>query len=264
MEKREGYRLKERLHFDSLAATSGEIWWGSTTPAGIKRLQRRACLIAGELARFNDPHVLELGSGTGALSKFVLEELPRLHLTGCDISPEAIRVAAERYVRYKNASFEVVDVTSMPYAEATFDAVIGNAVLHHLPLESSLHQCLRVLKPGGLIWFSEPNMINPEVAIERNIRFIGKMLQNTEDETAFIRWSLAKTLQRVGFQQVSIEPFDFLHPIVPRSLMNLVDSIGRLVERTPFLREISGSLLIRAVKDNPHARYYCLPRIGHA
>lgn len=248
MRKRRRSQLREREHFDRLAATDGEIWWGSTTPAGIRRLQRRARLIVQELARFPDPLVLELGSGTGGFSRFLFEELPSLRLTGSDISPECVRVATERYRRYRNARFEVADATALPYAPATFDAVIGNSILHHLPVERSLQECWRMLKPGGLLWFSEPNMLNPHIALEKNVRFIGRLLQNTEDETAFFRWSLAKTLRSVGFQHVSIQPFDFLHPIVPRPLIGVVDAVGRAVEKIPLLREISGSLLIRAVK----------------
>ena len=209
MKKRgRGYQTKEQQHFDRLTETAGEIWWGSTTEAGIKRLRKRAYLIAQKLAHFKDPVVLELGCGTGAFSKFILEELPLLRLTACDISPKAIQAATERYADYKNACFEVADVSSMHYATNTFDAVIGNSVLHHLPIEISLRECFRVLKPGGIIWFSEPNMMNPQIAIEKNIRFIGRMLQNTEDETAFFRWSLAKTLQEVGFCNVSVQPSD--------------------------------------------------------
>ncbi len=98
------------------------------------------------------------------------------------------------------------------------------------------------------MWFSEPNMMNPQIALEKNIRFIGKMLQNTPDETAFFRWSMTRMLQRVGFDDVSVTPFDFLHPIVPEPLINVTDRIGRLCERLPIVREIAGSLFIRALK----------------
>ncbi len=242
-------KLKQQEYFDRLAETTGEIWWGSSTPAGLRRLQRRAHLVIQKLSCFKDPMVLEIGCGTGAFSKFILKELSSLHLTGCDISPKAIEIAANRYDSYKHVCFEVADATSMHYNTSIFDAVIGNSILHHiLPLEICLWECFRVLKPGGIIWFSEPNMLNPQIAIEKNVRFIGRLLQDTEDETAFFRWPLTKILRRIGFQDVSVQPFDFLHPIIPNSLIGIFDSVGRLFEKTPFLREISGSLLIYARK----------------
>lgn len=248
MTKKGGYQAKERKHFNRLAQTTGQIWWGSTTRAGVKRLRRRARLAAQEIARWKNPMVLELGCGVGAFTNFVLEEIPLLRLIGCDISFNCVRIANERYGVHKNVYFGVADVTALPYATNTFDAVIGNSILHHLPLEVSLQEIFRIVKPGGIIWFSEPNMMNPQVAIEKNIPLIGRMLQNTENETAFFRWSIAKILRKIGFQSILVQPFDFLHPIVPNPLVGISDKLGQVAERIPLLREISGSLLIRANK----------------
>ena len=44
----------------------------------------------------------------------------------------------------------VADAESIPYDDATFDLVVGHAVLHHIPdVELALREVLRVLKPGG-------------------------------------------------------------------------------------------------------------------
>lgn len=134
----------------------------------------------------------------------------------------------------------------MPFEDVSFDAVLGNSILHHLPPEKALGECYRVLKPGGFIWFSEPNMINPEIAIERNGRFIGELLQNTEYETAFVRWSIARVLREARFEDISVRPYDFLHPIIPAAFVNAVEALGRLLEKVPVVREVSGSLMITA------------------
>lgn len=39
--QRDGSQRRQQEHFDRLAEANGEIWWGSTTAAGIKRMQRR-------------------------------------------------------------------------------------------------------------------------------------------------------------------------------------------------------------------------------
>ena len=246
----ESYENKEREHFDRLAATIGETWWGNRTPAAVSRMRRRARLAAQTLVVFQDPLVLELGCGAGTFSQYVLEQQPSLRLIGCDISHKAIHIAARRCAAYERARFETADVTSLSHASNTFDAIIGCSILHHLRLEVTLPECIRVLKPGGIIWFSEPNMLNPQTAAERNIRWIGRMLQNTEEETAFFRWSLAKTLEKVGFWDVSVQPYDFLHPLVPRPLIGAADRMGRWIERIPLLREISGCLAISGCRPN--------------
>lgn len=241
-------QAREREHFDKLANETKEIWWGSATPAGLERLRRRATLIRQALSAVRDPLVLDLGCGTGALSRFLLEEMPSLHLIGCDISPKTVEIAKKRYSQYVHARFEVADCTHMPYAANFFDAVVGNSILHHLPLKQSLQECLRVLKPGGYLLFSEPNMLNPQIALQKNVRWVGKLLQDTEDETAFFRWELAGLLRSMGFTDVKVEPFDFLYPITPKPFIGLVSLAGSVLEKIPLLREISGSLWISARK----------------
>lgn len=239
---------QEREHFDKLAEGTGEIWWGSTTPAATLRYTRRAQMIREQLKRFPDPKVLELGCGTGAFSRYILQEMPELRLTGCDISPKSVAVATERFSEHLNARFEVANVADAPYDTESFDAVVGNSVLHHIPLEESLRESFRVLRHGGILWFSEPNMMNPQIALEKNVRFIGRWLDNSEGETAFFRWAFAKRLRNVGFGTVRVVPFDFLHPATPKGCMRAVDALGRGLEKVPLLREICGSLHITAIK----------------
>jgi len=239
---------EERRHFDALAREEGEIWWGSKTKAGIKRLERRAQLIKQALAAVNAPKVLEIGCGTGAFSKYILNELPKLDLTACDISPECVKVASERYRGYSNAKFLVRDAASDLHSPAAFDAIIGNSVLHHLPLMGSLRECFNALKSAGSVLFFEPNMMNPQIFLEKNVRFIGKALQNTENETAFLRWRLKKVLKAAGFERITVVPFDFLHPLVPAGAASFVDKLGRILENISGIKEFSGSLFITAYK----------------
>ncbi|MFC1709268.1 class I SAM-dependent methyltransferase [Candidatus Omnitrophota bacterium] len=244
------YRNKrEQEHFNNLVLHHGETWWGNTTPAGIRRLQRKAKLFTQELRQFQEAAVLEVGCGVGTFTKFILDETPALKLMGCDLSPEAICKTRECFQEFKNLHLGVADVSHLPYRDSTFDAIIGNSILHHLPLKVSLQECFRVLKNQGIVLFSEPNMMNPQIAIEKNIHIIGKLLQNTKYETAFFRWPLTKTLKEIGFRDIVVQPFDFLHPLIPSFLIDVFDYLGRLIERTPIVKEISGSLLIKAVKS---------------
>jgi len=245
------YQKREKAeseHFDQLADATGETWWGSTTPAGVERLRRRGRLLATALSAFTDPFVVELGCGTGAFSQYLLEQHPSLRLHGVDISVKAASVAAERLQIYPHAVFQQGSALALEYGDGSVDAVIGCSILHHLPMPEALTEAFRVLRPSGMLWFSEPNMMNPQILLEKNIRFIGKMLQNTEDETTFFRWSIGRQLVDTGFSHVAVRPFDFLHPIIPSRLVYVTTLIGLLLEKIPFAREFAGSLLIIAVK----------------
>lgn len=243
-----GRQAVEAEHFDRLADSQGEIWWGSATAAGKVRLKRRAELVAGLLRELDDPLVVELGCGVGAFAQTVLAELPQLRLWGLDVSSKSIEIAKERLSGYPRVRFDVGDALALDSPGDSVDAVIGNSVLHHLPLEGAIAESYRVLKPHGLLWFSEPNMLNPEIAIEKNVKFIGRLLQNTQDETAFFRWPLAKLLKQSGFRYVRIVPYDFLHPIVMKPLIRIVDGVGRVMEQIPIVRELAGSLQVIAKK----------------
>jgi SAM-dependent methyltransferase len=167
-------------------------------------------------------------------------------VVGIDVAPTLLARALSEVPR--NVRLVAADVEALPFATGAFDAVIGNAVLHHLRLERALPELLRVLRPGGRFCFAEPNMLNPQVFVERNVRFIGRWLDNSPDETAFTRWGLRRTLARHGLVDVAIRPFDFLYPLTPERLVPMVERVGRLLERTPLVAEIAGSLLVSARK----------------
>lgn len=245
---KEEWIKSEKHHFDYLASTKGEIWWGNRTEAGIQRKKRRAKIIKENLTHIKDPNVLELGCGIGNLTKWILEEMPFLKITCCDLSPKCIEIIKTRYEKYSNVRFEISNVTNMHYGEGSFDAVIGNSILHHVPLIQTLKECFRVLKTGGLILFFEPNMTNPQIIIEKNINFIKRLFGSSKYETAFFRKSLSRTVFNIGFSNVSIQPFDFLHPIIIKQLINLVSKVGFFLEKMPLIKEFSGSLIIRGTK----------------
>lgn len=96
--------------------------------------------------------------------------------------------------------------------------------------------------------FAEPNMINPQIFIQKNIPFIKKWLGDSPDETAIVRWKFKKLLEEIGFKNVIIIPYDFLHPVVPSFLISLVNGTGKIIERIPVAREIAGSVIISAMK----------------
>jgi ubiquinone/menaquinone biosynthesis C-methylase UbiE len=240
---------QERSHFDLLAEQFGEVGSYRKTAAGLRRMRRRGRMVTELLRGNTNPYVLEIGIGAGALSQFILEELPSLRLLGYDISPKCVEIAREKYCRkYKNAHFEVGDCTKLQHDDNTFDCVCGCSILHHLPLNSTLTECFRVLKPGHFIWFSEPNMLNPQIALEKNVKFLLRWLPSTEAETAFFRWAMVRSLYDAGFKNIQVRPFDFLHPYVPDPLIRIVGAIGKMLEQTPLLKEIAGSLVIQAQK----------------
>lgn len=103
---------------------------------------------------------LEIGAGTGYFSLNLLQAGTIRQATCTDISPgmlATLRANAERL----GLDVETVatDAESLPFEDATFDLVMGHAILHHIPdLSRAFAEFLRVLKPGGTVLFAgEPS-----------------------------------------------------------------------------------------------------------
>jgi ubiquinone/menaquinone biosynthesis C-methylase UbiE len=221
---------------------AGDIWnWES--PAGKLRWARRVKMLSKHLRP--GMTVLELGCGTGYFTR----ELARsgAEIVAIDVSPELLEIA-KAHCAARNVRYEVRNAYELNCPDAVFDSVVGSSVLHHLEIEQALREVYRVLKLGGTICFTEPNMLNPQIAIQKNVPWVKRKLGDSPDETAFFRWSLRRLLEQTGYRDVRIDPFDFLHPKTPVPLINRLDALGRLLENVPGISEFAGSLYIRAIK----------------
>jgi SAM-dependent methyltransferase len=221
---------------------AGEIWnWESS--AGKLRWTRRVKMLSSHLGP--GMSVLELGCGTGYFTR----ELARsgADIIAIDVSPELLEIAGAN-CSAPNVRYEIQNACTLSYPGAIFDSVVGSSVLHHLEIEEALREIYRVLKPTGTIYFTEPNMLNPQIAIQKNVPWIKRKLGDSPDETAFFRWQLRRLLEGTGYRDVRIDPFDFLHPKTPAPLIDRVDAFGRFLEKMPVISEFAGSLYIRAVK----------------
>jgi SAM-dependent methyltransferase len=221
---------------------AGEIWnWES--PAGKLRWRRRVQMLSDHLRP--GMRILEIGCGTGYFTR----ELTRrgADIVAIDVSPDLLEIAKANSSA-PNVRYEIQNACALTYSDATFDSVVGSSILHHLEIEDALREIYRVLKPGGTIYFTEPNMLNPQIAIQKNVPWIKRRLGDSPDETAFFRWSLRRLLEQAGYGDIHIDPFDFLHPKTPVPLIDRLNALGRFFENLPVVSEFAGSLYIRAVK----------------
>jgi 2-polyprenyl-3-methyl-5-hydroxy-6-metoxy-1,4-benzoquinol methylase len=233
----------EIRHGEWLASQDREKIWGWHTPAGLLRAQRRARLIAEGARLEAGNRVLEIGCGTGIFTEVFVAT--GATIVAVDLSKDLLEKARARglpsdQVFFVEKSFEECQI------DGPFDAVIGSSVLHHLEIDFSLRRILSLLKPGGFFSFAEPNMLNPQVFVERYFQFLPMFKYTSPDETAFVRWSFARKLVEMGYEDVAITPFDWLHPHTPPALIRFVRGLGKAIEKAPLLREFSGSLYIRA------------------
>lgn len=237
----------EKAHFDNLVKKTGETYYGNLRPIAKVRFARKANQIAKLINGTTSPKVLEIGCGTGILSNFLIKKRENLNLYGVDISSEAIEVASKKFLGCKNVHVETGDILNLKYPSRTFDMVIGNSVLHHVPLKIILNEVKRVSKPGAKVWFCEPNMLNPQIALEKNLPFLKALMQDSEGEIAYNRWHLKKDLEKLGFENIVVRPYEFLHPGIPKKFVKKLSSILIALEKIPILNEFAGTLEITAI-----------------
>jgi ubiquinone/menaquinone biosynthesis C-methylase UbiE len=188
--------------------------------------------------------LLEIGCGTGLFTGKVYDAT-QADITAIDISEDLLSQAR---AKYSHCHFRVDDAMHLSFPDNSFHGVYGSSVLHHLEMERAMKEIHRVLKPDGRIVFAEPNMLNPQILIQKNVPFIKEALGDSPDETAIIRWKMKSLMERLGFKNIRVFPYDFLHPYTPVPLIGLINSIGKAMERVPFLKEIAGSNIIYGEK----------------
>ncbi len=233
------------IEHGQVIADKAESVWNWASPAGRQRASRRAALIIQTAKLKPGMRILEIGCGTGLFTR-------AFAAIGCqvdaiDVSPDLLAHTASKQIP-GDVTFSLDDAEALSYEDDMFDAVVGSSILHHLDVSKSLAEMFRVLKPGGRIAFAEPNMMNPQIAMQRKIPLLRRLAGESPEETAFVRWRLVKQITDSCFESASIEPFDFLHPFTPRPLISLVRAFGATAERLPLMREIAGSLIISANK----------------
>ncbi len=99
--------------------------------------------------------ILELGCGPGYLWKECSQRIPSgWNVTLSDLSPGMVDAAWRNLVVIgRNFKFEQMDAQEIPYPDETFDAVIANHMLYHVPdRRKALSEIKRVLKADGRLF----------------------------------------------------------------------------------------------------------------
>ena len=109
-----------------------------------ERTVERAELVSGDRA-------LDVCCGTGDLALELARAVgPTGGVIGCDFSEPMLDIAREKAAGTTQVRFEWADALSLPYDDATFDAVtVGFGVRNLADLERGLAELARVLRPGG-------------------------------------------------------------------------------------------------------------------
>jgi SAM-dependent methyltransferase len=176
-------------------------------------------------------HALDYGCGHGMAA--VVMARTGAAVSAFDLSPGYVAEAEERAAANGvNVALTDADAEHLPYADASFDAIWGNAILHHLDLHQAGAELHRVLRPGGVAVFCEPWGGNPLLRFaRRRLPYPGK--HRTEDEKPLVSADL--TPLRAHFPNLTVEGFQLLGMVRRvckwRAVTAVADTCDRVVLR---------------------------------
>lgn len=107
-------------------------------------------------ADLDGAHVLEVGCGEGAGAQTLLDRFGAARVTAIDLDPAQVRRARRRLAGEERAEVTEGDVTALPVADRSVEAVADFGIIHHVPdWRAAVAEVARVLRPGGLFVFEE-------------------------------------------------------------------------------------------------------------
>lgn len=125
----------------------------------------------------NNKTILDIGAGEALQGILLCEQYSPRHFVALELVPQRLKAAAERAESLDHLSVLAGDAYRTPFPDATFDVVLGNGALHHMPEPDKVaREIKRVLKPGGVFFGREPNFHNP--AIRRRVLRSGDVSPN--------------------------------------------------------------------------------------
>jgi len=220
--------LAVNTRYHDLAALDYDAKWSvSFDPSGREQVVGKLERALGALPPTPWKRSLEIGAGTGYVSlnlarAGVVERVAATDISGGMI--EALRATAERIgVEVETARCEAAD---LPFPDASFDLLVGHAVLHHLPdLAAAFAEFRRVLRPGGtLAFFGEPSCVGHRLASapKRAAMAVAPLWRRALDVPARVPAAAGD----VGAEEDALEPFVDVHAFVPRDLVDLTEGAG--------------------------------------
>jgi len=222
-------------------------WYQAQSPGGHALRTRQKRML--ELLDQPGGRVLDVGCGPGILTRDLLDL--GYEFWGVDASPGMIEQCRKHFGRTDRAHFAVGDAASLAFPDGYFDAAICLGVIDRLQAhESAIREMLRVVKGGGTLLISFPNLLSPYAAWKTSVFYplverlrplyygLTGRPQRPSLLSSFVKLHTARTatdvVQRYGADVTDVVYFHFnlflspLDDLFPRLALRVTERLERL------------------------------------
>lgn len=169
-----------------------------------------------------NPRVLDLGCGTGNITKKVLERFPEAHVTCLDLSDKMIEQAKEKLADYDNIEYVNGDFTIIDIIDK-YDAIISSLALHHIATDEDKKEMYKhiyeALENDGVFYNADVIKANSPYNKKLNDKMNEKYMQKNglttdemndhkqkkeDNDIPITLIKHLKLLEEVGFEEIDV------------------------------------------------------------
>ena len=225
-----------------------------------QREMRRTFL--GEIDYPRGARVLDVGCGTGVLTRQLAAEPGVNSVVGVDAAPSLLENARELARDLAAVEFEEADARELPFADASFDVVVFDSTLSHVPgPDRALAEAYRVLRPSGWLGAFDGDYATVTVALGDHDPLqacVDAMVAGSVTDRWLVR-RLPALVHECGFSDLTFRSHGFVETTGGDYMLSIVDRGADLLRERGQL----GGTAADALKDEARRRVAGGTFFGH-
>jgi ubiquinone/menaquinone biosynthesis C-methylase UbiE len=206
--------------------------------------------------------VLEVGCGTGVLTRALGRMVQDGAVVGVDLAASLLAKAGELAADVANVRFQEADARSLPFADETFDIVVFDSTLSHVPApEQAVAEARRVLRAGGVMAAFDGDYATTTVALEDHDPLqvcVDAMMANSVNDRRVMR-RLPRLARACGFTIEQTGSHGFVESGDGAYMLTIIDRGADMLCSSGRI----GAGLAAALKDEARRRVGAGEFFGH-